>query len=85
MTFTSSSNSAKIYNLLKSYLLNVSLIQTPCHLTAGCSRSVVVKEEDIDKALEIIKDNNVETNILAIHKKSVNAKIKRYEFEEIEF
>lgn len=81
ITFDSPNNSIILYKLLKDSRLNVYMIQTPCCLSAGCARSIEVNENEIDKVIEIIKNNKIE--IRAIHKKFVNKKIRRYSYEEI--
>ena len=82
ITFDSSNSSMLLYNLLKNNSLNIYMIQTPCCLSAGCSRSIEVNEEEIQKVIELIKSNNIP--IRAIHKKYVNKKIRRYSYEKIE-
>ncbi|WP_195990081.1 DUF3343 domain-containing protein [Clostridium sp. D53t1_180928_C8] len=83
ITFDSANNSMLLYRLLKGNQLNIYMIQTPCCLSAGCARSIEVDEAEIDKVIELVKNNNIP--IRAIHKKYVNPTIRRYCYEEITF
>lgn len=83
VTFDSANNSMLLYRLLKNKQLKVYMIQTPCCLSAGCARSIEVDESELDKVIEVIKNNKVP--VRAIHKKYVNTTIRRYSYEEIVF
>ena len=83
ITFDSANNSMLLYRLLKSNKLNIYMIQTPCCLSAGCARSIEVDESEIEKVIELIKNNDIA--IRASHKKYVNTAIRRYCYEEITF
>lgn len=81
ITFNSSNSSLWLYKLLKDNRLDVYLFQTPCILSAGCSRSIEVSEKEFDKAVKIIKENNAP--IGEIYKKYVNENIRRYIYDKI--
>lgn len=83
ITFNSANNSMLLYRLLKNNQLNIYMIQTPCCLSAGCARSIEVDESEIEKVIELVKNNTIP--VRAIHKKYVNTAIRRYCYEEITF
>lgn len=83
ITFESTNNSLMLYKLIKNSRLKVTMIQTPCRLSAGCARSLEIKEFDIAKVVEIIKDNGIE--IGGIYKKFINPKTRRYEYAEASY
>lgn len=83
ITFESANNSVLLYKLIKDSRLRVTMIQTPCRLSAGCTRSLEIKEYDIDKVIKIIQDNTVK--IQGIYKKSINPRTRRYEYTEVSY
>jgi len=68
IVLNSSNASMHLYKLLKDRRLDVSIISTPCTISAGCSRAIKIKEKDIDIAIQEIKKNR--TLIKGIYKKS---------------
>ena len=59
ITFNSANNSMLLYRLLKNNQLNIYMIQTPCCLSAGCARSIEVDESEIEKVIELVKNNTI--------------------------
>ena len=84
ITFDSANNSMLLYRLLKNNQLdNIYMIQTPCCLSAGCARSIEFDESEFEKVIKLVNNNTIP--VRAIHKKYVNAAIRRYCYEEIAF
>lgn len=81
ITFHSANNSLLAYKLLKNCRLKVVMIQTPCRLSAGCARSIEVKEKDIDTAVTTIKENSL--SIQGVYKKFINPNTRRYDYVEV--
>lgn len=80
VTFESTNNSLMLYKLIKNSRIKVTMIQTPCRLSAGCARSLEIKELDVTKVIKIIEDNKIE--IKGIYKKFIDPKTRRYTYLE---
>lgn len=83
ITFPSTNSSLMLYKILKDSRIRVTMIQTPCKLSAGCARSLEVKKSDFNTIVNIIKDSNIQ--IQNIYEKSINPKTKRYEYTETSY
>lgn len=81
ITFPSANSSLILYKTLKNSRIKVTMIQTPCKLSAGCARSLEIKRPDLSKVIDVIKNSNIQ--IQNIYEKSINPKTKRYEYIEI--
>jgi len=67
IVLNSSSVSIHLFKLLKDKKLNVVLISTPCTLSSDCSRSIKVKESDLEVVRQEIAASK--TIIKGIYKK----------------
>ncbi|KYH30176.1 MULTISPECIES: DUF3343 domain-containing protein [Clostridium] len=83
ITFTSANSSLMLYKILKDARIKVTMIQTPCKLSAGCARSLEIKKSDFNKAVDIIKNSNIK--IQKIYKRFINSKTRRYEYIEVSY
>ncbi|WP_160678185.1 DUF3343 domain-containing protein [Clostridium sp. C8-1-8] len=81
IAFPSTSESVNLYKVLKNKRYNVVMIQTPCTISAGCARSIEIKEKDLENIINEIKTNNIQ--IRGIFKKALSESTKRYYYEEL--
>ncbi|GFZ31019.1 hypothetical protein CSC2_15450 [Clostridium zeae] len=82
IAFSSTSQSVNLYKILKNKKYNVVMIQTPCTISAGCARSIELKEKDLDAVVNEIKQNNLE--IKGIYRRVLNDSTRRYYYSEID-
>ncbi|MEA4827122.1 MAG: DUF3343 domain-containing protein [Clostridium sp.] len=66
----SANHSINLYNILRNKGYNVILISTPCAISAGCSRAIVIEEDDLDRVKQEIKNINIK--IKGIYMKKFN-------------
>lgn len=59
LVFDSYNHSTSMYNKLKNKGCKVELFNTPCKLSAGCSQSLVIKEESLTLAKEIGENHRI--------------------------
>ncbi|MGH4138617.1 putative Se/S carrier-like protein [Clostridium sp.] len=59
IVLNSSSVSVHLFKLLKDKKLNVVIMSTPCTISAGCSRSIKIKECDLEAAIEEIDNHKI--------------------------
>ena len=83
ITFSSPNQSNKLYYLLKKHQLDITMIQLPCHLSAGCARAIVIKEDDLYKAIDLIKNDDFDG--VSIYQKVPDPQTRRHHFEEIQY
>ena len=72
IVLNSSSDSIHLFKLLKDKRLNVVIMSTPCTISAGCSRAIMVKEKEIEEAKQEIKKSMI--IIKGIYKKVYRGK-----------
>lgn len=70
------SHSINLFRILKDKGYKVKIVSTPCSISYGCSRSVVVSINDIEEIKKIIKNNNI--LISNIYVKNYNGSSFRY-------
>jgi len=76
IVLNSSSVSVHLYKLLKDRKLDVVIMSTPCTISAGCSRSIKVKEGDLDIVKQEIITNRI--IIKGIYKKIYRGRVFFY-------
>ncbi|MCJ7689022.1 MAG: DUF3343 domain-containing protein [Clostridiaceae bacterium] len=76
IVLNSSSVSIHLFKLLKDKKLDVVIMSTPCTISAGCSRSIKVKENDIELAKQEILINKI--IIKGIYKKVYRGRVFYY-------
>ncbi|MGH4120195.1 putative Se/S carrier-like protein [Clostridium sp.] len=76
IVLNSSSISVHLFKLLKDKKLDVAIMSTPCTISAGCSRSIKVKENDIEIVKQDIINNKI--NIKGIYKKIYRGRVFFY-------
>lgn len=67
VVFNSVANSTQLFRILKNSGFDISIISTPCTISAGCSRAIEFKEDDLDKIIQIAIENP--TGIQGIYKR----------------
>ncbi|GKU23523.1 DUF3343 domain-containing protein [Clostridium folliculivorans] len=82
IAFSSTSQSVNLYKILKNKKYNVVMIQTPCTISAGCARSIEIKEQDLEDIVNEIKQNNLE--IKGIYRRVLNESTRRYYYSELD-
>ncbi|MBK1812972.1 DUF3343 domain-containing protein [Clostridium sp. YIM B02505] len=82
IAFSSTSQSVNLYKILKNKKYNVVMIQTPCTISAGCARSIEIKEQDLNAIVNEIKQNKVD--IQGIYRRSLNDSTRRYYYSELD-
>lgn len=82
IAFSSTSQSVNLYKILKNKKYNVVMIQTPCTISAGCARSIEIKEQDLEVIVNEIKQNNLE--IKGIYRRILNESTRRYYYSELD-
>lgn len=55
----SANHSMSLYRILIDKGYNAKIISTPCSISRGCSRSVVVSCDTIEEIKKLIEDNNI--------------------------
>lgn len=76
VVFHTTSASLQLFKILKSKNYNISMIATPCTISAGCARAIEFQQEDLDKIVQEIRENEVV--IRAIYKRVINKKKLHY-------
>ncbi|MFU0825688.1 DUF3343 domain-containing protein [Clostridium sp.] len=83
ITFASANSSLVLYKILKDARIKVTMIQTPCKLSAGCARSLEIKKSEFNTVVDIIRNSNIK--VQKIYEKRINPKIRRYEYVEVSY
>ncbi|GFP77153.1 DUF3343 domain-containing protein [Clostridium fungisolvens] len=82
IAFSSASQSVNLYKILKNKKYNVYMIQTPCTISAGCARSIEIKEKDLEAIVNEIKESKID--IKGIYRKTLNESTRRYYYSELD-